>query len=382
MLAPSNLLLITALAALIGLCVLGSLWRSGMPGIREAMGANVATIVAMLFMVQQASAPPWLGVLLSNLLFALGGVLFVAGARRFLGQPVPWRAMLGGVALLIPALAYYTYASPNVSARIVLASLMYTSLLALLAWSVWRSRRQRFAYSQIFMLSLALVAVLGHGTRMTVYALGVDVIPGLLAPTLWNIVFLSLGVVIMPSLTLGMIMMIHDRMLIEREREANTDFLTGVLSRKAWWQGAQQLGARARAGRPLALLILDIDYFKQVNDTMGHAAGDAVLRHFAAVASAALRPGDALGRLGGEEFIAALPGASVQEAQALAARMLAALAAMPCQYGDIQLRYTFSGGVTSWDGAEALHSAVQRADQALYRAKAGGRSRVDLARHA
>ncbi|ANY18255.1 signaling protein [Bordetella pseudohinzii] len=371
------MLLITALAALIDLCVLGSLWRSGMPGIREAMGANVATIVAMLFMVQQASAPPWLGVLLANLLFTMGGVLFVAALRRFLDQPVPWRPMLGGVAVLMVALAYYTYISPDVSARIVLASLMYTSLLALLAWSVWRSRRQRFAYSQIFMLSLALVAILGHGTRMAVYALGVDAIPGLLAPTVWNIVFLSLGVVIMPSLTLGMIMMIHDRMLIEREREANTDFLTGVLSRKAWWQGAQRLGARA--GRPLALLILDIDHFKQVNDSMGHAAGDAVLRHFAAVASAALRPGDALGRLGGEEFIAALPGASAQEAQALAARMLAALDAMPCQYGDIQLRYTFSGGVSSWDGAEALQTAVQRADQALYRAKAGGRSRVDLA---
>ncbi len=71
--------------------------------------------------------------------------------------------------------------------------------------------------------------------------------------------------------------------------------------------------------------------------------------------------------------------ASAQEAQALAARMLAALDARSCQYGDIQLRYTSSAGVSIWDGAEALQTAVQRADQARYRAKAGGRSRVDLA---
>ncbi|OZI74735.1 GGDEF domain-containing protein [Bordetella genomosp. 12] len=374
------MLLMTALASLIGLCVLGSLWRSGMPGIREAMSGHVTTILAMLLMAQQGWAPPWLGVLLANLLYALGGGLFVFGVRRFLGQGISWPLMSWALCAFVAAMVVYTYVTPDVGARIVLASLIYTVLLMLLAWSLWRARGVRFAYGHVFMLALAWTGIVGHATRLVIYALGLDAVPSLLTPTRLNIVFLSLGVVVMPSLTLGLIMMIHDRMLLEREREANTDFLTGVLSRKAWSKTALQMGERARAeGRPMALLLLDIDHFKQVNDTMGHAAGDAVLRHFAVVAGSMLRPGDALGRLGGEEFMAAMPDLSVQEAQALAARMLALLNTMPCQYGDRQLRYTFSGGVASWDGAESLALAMERADRALYRAKAGGRSRVDLA---
>ncbi|MGU9989881.1 GGDEF domain-containing protein [Bordetella avium] len=377
MLAPVNLLLITALAALIGLCVLGSLWRSGLPGIREAMAANVVTIVAMLLLAQQDSLPPWLGILLPNTLFAAGGSLFVVAVRRFLEQPVYWRSMLTAIGALLLALVYYTYIDWNVDRRIALASALYAVLLGGIVVSVWRSRRHRFGYSQGFMLCLALLATIGHVTRAVLYTWWIDFTPGLLAPTYWNIVFLSLGVVIMPSLTLGMIMMLHDRMLREREREANTDFLTGVLSRKAWWGAASRLAAGAR-GRPIAVLLLDIDHFKRVNDRLGHAAGDVVLRHFAAVAGAALRPGDPLGRLGGEEFIAALPGASMDEAQALATRMLAALRAMPCQFGDHPVGYTFSGGVTVWDGTEPLHNAMERADRAMYQAKKNGRSRVEL----
>ncbi|AUL19667.1 GGDEF domain-containing protein [Bordetella holmesii] len=374
------MLLMTALASLIGLCVLGSLWRSGMPGIREAMSGHVTTILAMLLMAQQAWAPQWLGILVANMLYALGGGLFVLGVRRFLGQGVSWRLMLASVGVFVVGLAFYTYVTPDVGARIVLASLIYTVLLIVLVWSVWVSRRERFAYGHIFMLCLASAGIVGHATRLVIYALGLDAVPDLLTPTRLNVVFLSLGVVVMPSLTLGLIMMIHDRMLIVREREANTDFLTGVMSRKAWWHAALEMGQHARdTGRPMALLVLDIDHFKKVNDSMGHAAGDAVLRHFAVVAGALLRPGDALGRLGGEEFIAAMPDLSVLEAQALAARMLAVLGTMPCQYGDRQLRYTFSGGVAAWDGVESLTVAMERADRALHRAKAGGRSRVDLA---
>lgn len=380
MLAPANLLLITALAALVGLCVLGSLWRSGMPGIREAVWANLMTIVAMVLISQQNAWPAWLGIVAANLLFASGGVTFLIGVQRFLGQAVHTKWLVAALAAMMTVLVYYTYGEWRFDRRMVAASTFYAALLLFLALSIWRSRRDRFGYSQIFLLCLSVVAAIGQIARIYVYGTQMDTAPMLLAPTAWNIIFLSLSVVFMPSLTLGMIMMIHDRMLHEREREANIDFLTGLLTRKAWWSTTLKLGEDARkSGRPLAMLVLDIDHFKQVNDSLGHAAGDAVLRHFASVAMAALRPGDALGRLGGEEFAAALPGASPEEACELARRMLAALLAVPCQFGDIQLRYTFSGGVSQWDGLAPLQSALVEADGAMYAAKQAGRSRVNLA---
>ena len=135
------------------------------------------------------------------------------------------------------------------------------------------------------------------------FASGVAAAESLLAPTAWNILFMTLGVLAMPCLTLGTIMIIHDRMLAEREQEASTDFLTGLMSRKAWWLQAERYCAQAlRTRRPLALMVLDIDHFKRINDTHGHAAGDAVLRHFGLLATATLRTGDHVGRVGGEEF--------------------------------------------------------------------------------
>ncbi|KAG0924645.1 hypothetical protein G6F31_019044 [Rhizopus arrhizus] len=127
-------------------------------------------------------------------------------------------------------------------------------------------------------------------------------------PSVWNIAYLTLGVLVMPCLTLGTIMIIHDRMLADREHEANTDFLTGLMSRKAWWMQAERYCAQAlRTRRPLTLLLLYIDHFKGINDTHGHAAGDAVLRHFGLLAGATLRTGDHVGRVGGEEFSVLVP---------------------------------------------------------------------------
>ena len=121
----------------------------------------------------------------------------------------------------------------------------------------------------------------------------------LLEATTWNVVFLTLGLLTLPCLMLGTIMIIHDRMLAEREQEANTDFLTGLLSRKAWWLQAERYCAQAlRTRRPLTLLLLDIDHFKRINDLHGHAVGDAVLRHFGLLAIATLRSSDHAGRVG------------------------------------------------------------------------------------
>ena len=163
----------------------------------------------------------------------------------------------------------------------------------------------------------------------------------LLEATTWNVVFLTLGLLTLPCLMLGTIMIIHDRMLAEREQEANTDFLTGLLSRKAWWLQAERYCAQAlRTRRPLTLLLLDIDHFKRINDLHGHAVGDAVLRHFGLLAIATLRSSDHAGRVGGEEFAVMFPDSRGEAVMEVAGRLLESVRRTPCGHGGGAISYT------------------------------------------
>jgi diguanylate cyclase (GGDEF)-like protein len=159
---------------------------------------------------------------------------------------------------------------------------------------------------------------------------------------------------------------------------ATTDVLTSVLNRQGFFEQASRLLGRQAEGDAGCVLMLDLDDFKQVNDRHGHAAGDTVLRQFARLLRRQLRPGDCIGRIGGEEFAALLVGASPQEAQDIANRLRQSWEATSVRVGDQVLRCTVSIGVCAASGG-SLAAHLQRADAALYRAKAEGRNRVAVA---
>jgi diguanylate cyclase (GGDEF)-like protein len=151
---------------------------------------------------------------------------------------------------------------------------------------------------------------------------------------------------------------------------ALTDALTGVSNRRHILDMAEQaLACHAANGGALAVVLLDLDHFKHINDAHGHQAGDAVLQHFCRQALQYLRPGDGWGRLGGEEFLLLLlPGADAQ----VAASVVERLRAMPPE-ADVPT-YTFSAGVAQARPVESLQHLLRRADAALYAAKAAGRN--------
>ena len=126
----------------------------------------------------------------------------------------------------------------------------------------------------------------------------------------------------------------------------------------------------------MSLVLIDIDHFKTVNDRHGHAAGDAVLRHFAMALQASLRSTDFAGRWGGEEFLVVTPQASAETAAALVERLREALAATSFDALVPGLHITFSAGVAECAPGEDLHLAIERADRALYQAKQTGRDRT------
>lgn len=168
----------------------------------------------------------------------------------------------------------------------------------------------------------------------------------------------------------------HDLHHAHRRAEvlASTDMLSGLLNRRAFYQ----LGERAleAADAPPALLMIDIDHFKAINDRHGHAGGDAAIRALAARVQARLRPGEAAGRLGGEEFAMLLPGASLEEAAAIGQALVDETRAMVVESGTHRIGFTLSLGAARYLAGEDFDALVARADAALYRAKREGRDRV------
>jgi diguanylate cyclase (GGDEF)-like protein len=181
---------------------------------------------------------------------------------------------------------------------------------------------------------------------------------------------------------------ITDRKLMELEIEAarsraealaNTDELTGLHNRRALFaQGERALQDAMRQGRPAAVLMLDLDRFKEINDHYGHAAGDKVLRSFARAVSPTIRDCDVLGRTGGEEFALVLPDVDLKQALDIAERIRAAVAACTVHHGPHVIQATTSIGVAACRHAsQTLSDLLSQADDALLYAKRNGRNRVE-----
>lgn len=180
----------------------------------------------------------------------------------------------------------------------------------------------------------------------------------------------------------GMLTDINERKRLEARllAQATTDGLTGLSNRQHFLELARQEVARARRRRhPLALALLDLDHFKQVNDTYGHAAGDQALLWFTRLLRDNLREIDICARFGGDEFVVLLPETALAPARVVLERLREALTAQPLPWAGQSVPLTLSAGLTGWaGGAEPLEALLERADRALYQAKQAGRNRLGI----
>ncbi len=167
----------------------------------------------------------------------------------------------------------------------------------------------------------------------------------------------------------------HEQLL---EAQSQRDPLTGAANRRCFFVRADAEFARAqRAGHPLAMIMLDIDRFKDINDHWGHAAGDQVLKHLCTVARSVVRETDLFGRIGGEEFAVVAPDTDHAGAMRLAERLRQQIGNGNARHGDDLIAYTVSAGVGTLRADDhCAEDVLERADQALYAAKRAGRNRV------
>ncbi|MGM3277689.1 GGDEF domain-containing protein [Ralstonia sp. 24A2] len=378
MLDPGVAIATSALMSFVLLVLLGSLLRAGKPGVAEWFGANLAVVLALPMLLLRGTIPDELSVVAANVLLALGGAAYYAGCARFLGRRPHWPILLAGVAAVGVAVIYWRYAIDSIPMRVFSTTLFSAAFCTALAWMLVRhppAGRPTYPYRVTAAIAFTFGACqLARG----IYFLTLDTAssPSMFS-TAGSVLLLVIAAAIMPILSMSAMLMMHDALLADAREAANRDFLTGALSRKGFETLARRYVDRLQmqAGT-LSLLILDLDHFKRINDTLGHAGGDAVLRAFVQMAQAQSRPTDMLGRIGGEEFALLLPETSLDNAMHLAERLRKAAAAQMVAIGAQVHHYSLSGGVACWQAGESFDRLSVRADRALYDAKHQGRNRI------
>lgn len=354
--------------------------RRAYPGFDDWMTSQVLLATSIILLSLRAYLSPWISLVLGNGLLLLAQVFIYTGTIRFFNLPRhrywPYYGLVlvatGGFAWLIAIDA------PG-SHRSVLFSLFMAAIMARIAVALLVNKEVRKDASLLLLLAAVLIALLFFGARGLVLCyVGLD-------NATWNLRLLAasfyVAIIYSSLLAFGYLQLVQARteselQTAQRQAEAlaHTDQLTGAWNRRRFEYEAQHEMARtARHPQPLALIMFDIDYFKQINDRDGHQAGDVILTGICSLVRQQIRRTDALVRWGGDEFLILMPMTTAAEAEALAQKLRASVASL---YFGSTSKVTLSMGVAEYHLGEALAEWLARADHNVYAAKAQGRDQV------
>lgn len=287
---------------------------------------------------------------------------------------IPW--LLAGVVFIQSI--WFVILHPDIHARVVVNSLLFAIGNAACARVLFIPIAQPLRTAYWFTgASFAVVATMFLARAAIVFLAQPDTY-SLYAQTPINPATFFIGSMAQMCMAFGLVLMLNYRLAADLQKQASTDMLTGALNRRSMEQEAVRLSARCtRTGDTLAVMMIDVDHFKSINDRYGHPVGDEVLRRLAVVAQKTIRSDDYFARYGGEEFCILLPSTLEKDAWILADRLRQIYAAMVMEFGDVALSSTISIGVSdSIHAGVEFASLIAAADQAMYRAKQEGRNRV------
>lgn len=346
-------------------------------GLYDLATGSTLIAVGMLFYPFQNTLPMWLSATLPNFLYVAGPAFFWFGFRQLFRRPVLRRPALIWAATIVPIHLYFSYVDYNSDVRVVVYTVYHGSMMVLTARELFRRSDEAWAGPRLVIawgvvLHTAYTVVRGV-IAATVGAGDAVKTPGILH----GLAFLD-AILINMSITFGCALLTSQRLQAHLNRVARTDDLTGALNRRALVEAAAPEAHRSqRHGTGMAVLILDIDHFKAVNDRFGHVAGDEVLRRFVVCIRDALRAEDLLGRMGGEEFCAVLVDAASRQIEQVGERLRQSIADLPIPWDKTTIRITASIGIAILGvDADNFDDLYKRADERLYQAKAAGRNQV------
>ncbi|HXX04110.1 MAG TPA: GGDEF domain-containing protein [Xanthobacteraceae bacterium] len=302
------------------------------------------------------------------------------GARLFDHRPTRPFLLFAGAIVWLVASRMPGFAD-SFDTRVLLSSGLITAYTWATAYEFWRGRSEPLVsrWPAIFML-------FAHGALYLLRTPIGAMLPWLpsgnqVFESVWLTVLSFEGLLFTISIAFILLAMAKERTEHRHKTAALVDPLTGIANRRAFLQdGDAQLKRQASDPRPTAVMLLDLDNFKSINDRFGHAIGDRVLEIFAEVAGATMRRFDLFGRLGGEEFAALLCDTGRERALAIAEQIRAAFADATREVDGRPVLATVSIGIViSYDAVLDLSALLAQADHALYRAKDSGRNRVEIA---
>ncbi len=363
---------------LAGLLAFASLHSGDVQGIRQWALAELLIGAGLGMAYYQSQLGMGVAIVSGSTLVAAGMVLQLAGLRIFVGKFFHWGWFWLVVGLMLASNLWFAILRPDVGTRVVLNSAIFALINVASARTLLVRVPQplRAAYwftAAAFVLLSVIFAA--RGVYVLTQPAGTY---GLLDQVAINPITFFVGSMVQLALAFGFVLMTHYRIAIELQNIASHDSLTGALSRRNLEEEFSRLSAlHARTGEPMAVMMIDIDHFKRVNDAYGHLVGDQVLRLLARLTEDTIRKQDYFARYGGEEFCILLPATTEQEGAIIAERLRQRYAAMPIGERGKEWFSSVSIGVADSVGAGLEFSGmIEAADHALYHAKQTGRDRV------
>lgn len=376
---PRTVLLLSGVTSAFMAIILFSLKRnypSSIKGLGEWAIALVLVAAGSLLGFGLGLLPTVLSTTIPRILLPAGLLVVYVGTQRFFGVTPrfkPWIVLIAVVALVQ---MWFTFVQPDFSTRLALSNALAACLYVAFAKMLLKQGLDTFAKRLIMGVVVCMLCVLTMRlVTLIIWPVGEDIFNT--APQ--HLVYVTSFAFLVVLKSVSLVLLASERLHTEVAYLASHDSLTNALTRRHMNEVcATELERSQRHVHSMALLIMDLDHFKGVNDTYGHQRGDEVLVDFVARVHALLRRPDQLARFGGEEFVALLPETSLEDALGVAERIRAA-----CAQADGTgpgPACTVSIGVTTNRAAsDSVDALIARADAAMYQAKALGRNRVEIA---
>ncbi len=323
-----------------------------------------------VLILMRGSVPRFISIVVEHFLILSAFALFYRGILLFFRSPRTTHFLWTSVAVALILLTYFSTANDRIAPRIVIVSLVLFLSRALIAVELFRQAGQR-SILNVFAVLIAAYALFGAGRSLVTFLHGPPY--DLLQASHFQTPSLVVNLLFICIIGLFFLLMLSSELVAIVEAQSLYDHISGALNRRGIDQRlALELVRAERNGYQLAIALIDIDHFKQINDTAGHAAGDAALRQVVEVISSRLRSYDFFGRYGGDEFLLVLPQTSCDDAVRIAERIEQAVSGLAIPR--FALPITLSIGLTFATPCETAVSMLARADMALYNAKRAGRN--------
>ncbi len=342
-------------------------------------GAHLLRAASIVLFGLYGSVSDLISIDLANAVLFTTFAVTWTGARVFDGRAWSPVGLLAGAVLWL-LLCRTPIVTESIEARVFISSGIITTYTWLAAYEFWRGRSEPlvsrwpaifmlFAHGALFLLRTPLNAILPWSANSHVFE------------SVWMTVLSFEALLVTIAIAFILLAMAKERTELLHKTASLVDPLTGIPNRRAFMETADSRALRHESNtKPAAVLLIDLDHFKQINDAFGHGVGDRVLQVFAETAAGGITSGDLVARLGGEEFAVLLDDCDAQKAVAVAERIRADFAMFAAEVDGCAVNGTVSVGVALCEqGPLDVSAALAQADQALYHAKQRGRNRVEIA---